>query len=330
MNGEILQIAKEHLHKVKRSGNEEVMAICPFHRKADGSEEHTGSFAMNIHSGLWYCHACHLRGNLYTFLRDVGISRADIDFRYKGALEEAEHYAPARPDPLAVVEATTEALDESFLGMFDFCPVDLLNDGYPEELLRRFDVGFDEKHMRITFPLRDKKGRLIGISGRTIINAQPRYKVYDYEYKDFGLPERKTEKRVLLWNIHKIAIQLAFERDIESQYVVVTEGFKGAMRVAQAGIANTTALMGSYLSSEQQWMLERLGCPVLLMFDNDQAGQSGLLDAAKRLSKTMSRVYIVEYNAPQPSDLQQAAIIDALLGAKQANSWLTQQAIHPY
>lgn len=325
MTEDLRQAAQQYLKKVRPTGNENVMAICPFHRKADGSEEKGASFAMNIYNGLWFCHSCHARGNLYTFLRDIGLSRADIEFRYKALIEEAEHHAPQRADPLHPIEPTKELLDESFLGLFDFCPQLLLDEGYPEELLRKFSVGFDEKHQRITFPLRDLRGRLCGISGRSVDGKEPRYKVYDKEYLAFGLPERKTEKRALVWNMHDVLIQLDFEKDPGARFVVVVEGFKAVMRVAQSGISGVVGLLGSHMAQEQQWALEGLGCPVLLMLDNNPAGRKGQHDAAMRLLKTVQRLHVVEYAGDQPSDLSTQDIVTAVSTAPTINTWLLKQ-----
>jgi DNA primase len=331
VSDEIKQIAQTYLRKVKPSGNEDVMAICPFHSKSDGTEERNPSFAMNVYSGLWYCHSCHARGNLYSFLRNVGLPRADIEFYYKGVLEEAAQYAPKPPNPLDPVQATKEPLEESLLGLFDFCPKLLLDEGYPEELLRQFDVGYDEKHQRITFPLRNIEGALVGLSGRTVTGAFPRYKIYDKEYLDFGLPERKTEKRALLWNAHRVLVQHTFHPDPDEQYVVITEGFKAVMRVAQAGINNVVGLLGSYMSQEQQWVIERLmDGPIFMMLDNNDAGRLGQLDATKRLMKTVPNVWVVDYDAAQPSELSTTAIQEALLAAKPALTWLTHQAAAAY
>ena len=140
----IREIAERFLYQVKLSGSTDVMAICPFHRKADGSEEKNGSFAMNICNGLWYCHSCHSSGNLYTFLRDVGVSRNDIDLIYKDTLEQARHHAPKKSSPLEIIAPVEMGpLDESFLGLFDFCPQLLIDEGFSEQTLRHFDVGYD-------------------------------------------------------------------------------------------------------------------------------------------------------------------------------------------
>lgn len=325
MTDAIRQIAHTYLRKVKPTGNENVMALCPFHSKADGSEEKNPSFAMNIYSGLWYCHSCHSRGNLYTFLRDIGLPRSEITLRFKTTIEEAEKYAPARPNPLNPIEPTKEPLDESLLGLFDFCPQLMLDEGYPEELLRQFDVGFDEKHLRITFPLRDWRGRLVGISGRTVVNATPRYKVYDKEYVDFGLQPRETQKRALLWNTHNVFTQFTFDNPAD-QFVVVCEGFKAVMRVVQGGISAAVGLLGSYMSSEQQWLLESMGCPVFLMLDNNPAGRVGQLDAGRRLLKAVEHLHVVQYDADQPSDLQPQAVVDAILRAPHFSTWAAKQA----
>lgn len=327
MSDSILQIAQQYLRKVKKSGNENVMAICPFHRKADGTEERSPSFALNIYSGLWYCHACHSSGNLYTFLRDVGVSRTDIEFHYRSALDEAAQYAPQRFDPMNPIEPTEQPLPDGFLGLFDMCPQLLLDEGYPEELLRAFDVGFDEKHQRITFPLRDWRGRLVGISGRTVIDAKPRYKVYDKEYLDFGLPARETQKRALLWNIDRVIPHLAFD-ETGTGLLVLSEGFKAVMRIAQAGISAVVGLLGSRMSLEQQRLIDKLPCTKVLMLDTNEAGMLGQIDAGLRLQPSTPHLLVATYNANQPSDLTPHEVIDAVADARPFSTWYSEISSH--
>ena len=321
MTDDILTLAQKYLERVKRSGADDIMSVCPFHRKSDGTTERTPSFAMSIRSGLWYCHSCHARGNLHSFLKNVGVPHAEIELRYKPLLDDATRHVPAKTNPLVPLEAVKEPLPESLLARFETCPTMLLEEGFPEDLLRRFDVGFDPIHNRITFPLRNARGQLIGISGRAVDGQHPRYKVYDWEYRDFELPERKTEKRAIVWNLHNVLIEGLFTKQQPDRFVVVVEGFKAVMRVAQAGISNVVGLLGSFLSEEQQGVLCRLGCPILLMLDSNDAGQAGQFDAGVRLNRDVPNLYVVHYNAPQPSDLQPAEIHTALLQAQRFQTW---------
>ena len=325
----IRELAQQYLTRIKPSGNENIMAICPFHRKADGSGERTPSFSMNVNSGLWYCHSCHARGNLYTFLRDVGLSRSAIDLNYKTVIEDAQEYIPAPIKFGNIVEPCEDILDESFLGLFDkleTVPDELAKDGLAPETLRAFDVGLDTKHSRITFPLRNSRGELVGISGRAIKSGvKPRYKIYDKEYLDFGIPERKLERRSILWNYHNVATQLHFETDESLKFVVIAEGFKAVMKIAQAGISTVVGAIGSYLTSEQKILLEELDAVYIVFFDNDDPGIAGQQDAVFKLLKIGRNVYAAQYSKHQPSDLNQEEVQQAILDAKLGKTWLQEQ-----
>ena len=193
--------------------------------------------------------------------------------------------------------------------------------GFPPDLCQMFGVGFDERHMRVTFPLRDLSGRLVGISGRSVNGEGKRYKVYDKEYLDFGLPERKTEKRALVWNAHEAVVALALEPDPLARRLVLVEGFKAAMRVAQSGISAVVALLGSYMTTEQWYFIEHTGTSVCLMFDNNPAGRSGTFESAKRLLTSTRELRFVEYNAEQPSDLTPEEVLAAVAAAPLFSSW---------
>jgi DNA primase len=322
----VLDAVRSHLKKIKPSGNEEVAAICPFHRKPDGSEERGPSFYINVNNGLWFCHSCHSRGNLYTFLRNVGITHFEITEQYKYLLDEVSQHRAAKPDAFNLVAPTKEPLNESLLGLFDYYPEQMREWGFPPELCKRFGVGFDEAHMRITFPLRDYAGRLVGISGRAVTdNIWPRYKIYDKEYELFGLPARETQKRAILWNAHEAIAVLAKETDPAKRRLVIVEGFKAAMRVAQSGISAVVAFIGSYMSFEQQCKLESTEADIYMMLDNNAAGRTGCLDAYEHLLGNTLHISMVEYNADQPSDLTPEEVTTAIAAAKPFAVWFHQR-----
>jgi DNA primase len=320
MSESLKQLLSPYLEKSKPSGNENVLAICPFHRKPDGSKERNPSFSMNVYNGLWHCFSCHAGGNLYTFLRDVGVSRHEIDRDYKDHIEQARSRGPKTVEYAELEEPTDDPpLPESFLGLFDYCPTVLTDDGFPPELLRSFDVGFDLKHLRITFPLRDHEGRLVGISGRALEDINPRYKVYDTEYLDFGMPKRHLKKGALIWNLHAVLARWSFIAH-KDRYLIVTEGYKATMRVVQAGLPNTGALMGSSVTHQQKRLLSRLGCPIYLMFDNDIPGREGQASVGRKLCNS-SLLRVMSYDAQQPSDLSLQEIQEAFNQATPFAQW---------
>lgn len=323
----LLELVKPYLKRIKNSGPENIMAICPFHRKADGSEERSGSFSMNKYNGLWYCHSCHESGTVRSFLSRVGVADFVVK-EWAPIIDSAAKAMPAARSPLQPVAATEEILEESFLGLFDAIPKEILEDpdylaGFSPELLRRFDIGFDSFHERITYPLRDLEGRLIGISGRSL-GKGARYKLYDKEYEHWGLRARGTEKRVIIWNAHQVEAHLTTSIDPSDRYIVIVEGFKGCMNVVQAGIENTIALLGSNPTDEQIWWINRMDVPLYLMFDNDEAGYAGTLAAGNALPRGLHSVDVVPYDALQPSDLQPSEVLDSLLTSIPFGSWFHQ------
>jgi len=313
----VFEIAKKYLTHVKRSGPENIMATCPFHEMG---HKVTTTFTMSLTKGLFFCFSCEAKGTLPMFLRDVGMPRAVVEHRYNTLIEALARHRDPEPNALKPGPGifSTDPLPEGLLGIFDMCPKALLEEGFTEEILASFDVGYDERHQRITYPLRDLAGKLIGISGRTIYeDVHPKYKVYDKELMAWGLPERKLAKGSILWNAHAVYPAVYFK---SQPTLVLVEGYKACMWLVQAGIKNTVALMGSYMTYEQQWMLERLGAPVYIMLDNDQAGRKGRDYIGKTLAKSLP-VKVVTYDAPQPSDLGQFAVREALEGALEYHCW---------
>jgi DNA primase len=320
-NLELRSLAEKYLQKVRPSGPENIMAICPFHTKG-GAPERRGSFAMNTLTGLWFCHACGERGNLRSFLRNVGASPLLIDTFYKPLLETLDNTSwKNRKKNRLFVNPREEPIPESVLGLFDYCPTGLLEEGFSEETLRHFDIGFDRKNARITYPLRDMLGRLVGFSGRATDDHPAKYKIYSKEeYEAWELPSKSTDKADLIWNIDKVYPKAYFTKEPE---IIMVEGFKSVMWLWQAGYYETIALMGSYLSPRQKMILERIGGTVYLFFDNDKAGHKAYHWVSKSLASSLS-VRIIRYEGHQPTDLTTAELHTAVNNAVDYYRWILQ------
>lgn len=302
--------------RVKSVGNSNVMLRCPFH------EDNDPSFCMSTLTGLYICYGCEVQGNFKQFLQKTGYSHRDIKLKFGVTLEKLQKNAPPPQDPLkpTVVMAENRHIDESLLGLFHFCPEVLLEDGFTEEALLHFGIGVDQVHERITFPLRDLAGHLVGISGKAMREDQAeRYKVYSEEYKYWDLPPYKTEKSDLLWNVHELWEPMRMAHGWPVLYVV--EGFKAAMWLWQAGFPNVVALMTKRMSKTQSWIIQRMGCTVVLMLDNDEAGIGGTIKVSRELYKRFGKFQIVEYDGLQPTDVPQDVLPDVLRGAKNYSSF---------
>lgn len=319
-----LEVADKYLTGIKKSGPENILAICPFHTKADGRPERTPSFAMSLTTGLWVCHSCKERGNFRMFLKAQGISRQQFDTTYKDLLAELDSSTAGKKRKSYITVDEAE-LDEACLGLFQYRPEQMVEWGFTDETLLRFDVGFDQKNNRITFPLRNLYGKLVGISGRSTDGRDPRYKIYSKEeYEAWGIrPPNGTERGELIWNFDKVYPTAFFEHGTE---VVIAEGFKGCMWIHQAGIAEVVAMIGSSMSHVQQMMFERLGGPFYLFLDNDFAGERAKAYLGKQLAKS-STVRVVEYEGNQPTDLSPESVLLALETAQDFNQWALRKRI---
>lgn len=321
----VLEIAERFLDGVRQAGPDNLMAFCPFHENV-----HTPAFTMSLTRGVYFCFSCHAKGTLWQFLSEMG--EVDLRKRY-GPLFEALDVAERPATATAGVEARkfllrNDPLPEELLGLFEAVPTELEAEGFTEETLQYFDVGVDVVHNRYTFPLRDAQGTLVGISGRLPKGAEgPKYRVYDYEYTDFALsPREQLVKKELIWNFHRVRRQVMSG---EATNVIIVEGFKAAMWVHQHGFPDVVALMGSFLSDAQAYLLEQLGVPLYVFLDLGEAGERGTDYAGDRLSRT-TPVYVCPYpeHAPekaQPTDLDETSLVHALTHAIPYITWYTQR-----
>jgi len=85
--------------------------------------------------------------------------------------------------------------------------------------------------------------------------------------------------------------------------LLVVEGVFDALRCVQNGYAATVAVFGSSLSEEQAQLLADTGRAVVLMFDGDEAGRTGMLAAAHKLAPHAFVRMIRLDDGRQPDDL---------------------------
>ncbi|MFO1256231.1 MAG: DNA primase [Sphingomonadaceae bacterium] len=131
---------------------------------------------------------------------------------------------------------------------------------------------YDRFRDRLTMPIHDARGRVIGFAAR----------ILDADKKDapkyLNSPDTPLfDKGRTLFNLHR-----AGPASRQSGRIVVVEGQMDVIALAAAGIAEAVAPMGTALTERQLEMLWRLvECPVLC-FDGDAAGQRAAMRAVTR------------------------------------------------
>lgn len=334
MEVDLAEVAKQLLGEVQRAGPNNVMARCPLHLNKHGVRETNPSFGLNIQNGLWNCYSCGEKGNLKQLLYKLNVG-GDLGLasNWKDILEELKARAPVRvPRTGYWLKPFPEekVLPEHVLGLFRHAPQQMLVWGFRKAVLRAYDIGYDSKNCRITFPLRDFTGQLVGFSGRDLLNlGGPRYKVYGKrEYELWGLPALDhPPKGELLWGYHQAVAVTSTRPGLP---IVLTEGFKAHLWLVQAGYPVTLALLGSAMTEEHQHLLERLGGTIYVFLDNDAAGQKKY-QIAERLSRTHD-VRIPIYPTTQPDQLPPEEVRAAIENAPSYLTWRFQNPpdINPY
>lgn len=132
-----------------------------------------------------------------------------------------------------------------------------VNDGISIATQEEFEIGFDLEYERITIPVRDSFGRLVGVKGRYFGKVVP-----SGTNKYLAIQEYK--KSAVLYGLNKTIDFIMKERK-----VYVFESEKSVMQCWDYGVKNVVSIGGHNISETQIWDLENLGVEIILCFDKD-------------------------------------------------------------
>ena len=339
MNDRLVELLGRYLRFLKPAGRGEFACPCPFHK---GGQERKPSCYINIEKGVFHCHTCKESGTLPKMLKRLRAPREAIDSASSMIQPETKKQRERRR--FTNPEDEIHLLNEGLLGVFDFKPTDLTRAGFDPKTLRSMDIGFDRKNMRITFPIRDKIGRLVGISGRDVTGNGPKYHVYkskvDPKNKhapnllDFAPDDPEAQARYRnydikshfhLWNFHNVYPAL-IAPDSEVDALIIVEGYKACLWLLQHGIDNVVAVQGSRLSWQQRRMLQQFRLNIILFLDANEAGMIGTLKTGPALLRDGHRVAVAEYpdwcdESAQPDNLDRDEVYDALDNVISFRQW---------
>ena len=185
----------------------------------------------------------------------------------------------------------------------------LTRKGYSEKEILDMSLGvksdnelIDMFRNRITFPITSDKGEIIAYSARIFHNEDASKYINSKESIIF-------KKGSIFYNYDKCRLEA-----LKTKTVIIVEGQMDAIRVYSSGIKNVIATMGTALTSEHIKLLKRLNSKdsfdrlmcddkkVILMMDNDDAGEKSTLSNGEALIKEGIDVSVVRLSGEKDPD----------------------------
>lgn len=301
---DIVEVVSSRI-QLKKTGKN-YSACCPFHK------EKTPSFTVSPDKQFYYCFGCGAGGNALGFVMDHDqlefpqaveelAKRAGMDVPReerggRGHTPRQPTDSPLYPLLSAAAEFYKQALKSHPARK---AAVNYLKGrGLTGEIARDFGLGFAPpgwdnllKHLggdnlqlkamldagllvensdtgkrydrfrdRVMFPIRDSRGRIIAFGGRVLGDDKPKY---------LNSPETPVfHKGQELYGLYE-----ARQKNRDLDEIMVVEGYMDVIALAQQGIRNAVATLGTATSEEHIKRLFRLVPSILFCFDGDQAGR---------------------------------------------------------
>lgn len=286
---------------LKKSGANFV-CVCPFH-----NDKHP-SMSISPSKGIYHCFSCKAGGDAIKFVMEyekLGYVEAieklasiynvaleytssknepkidkkileNLNLHYKMLLyknPEALNYLKSRSITDAIIEkwelgwAAGSQNTLNLLQNENIEPKEALEVG----AIKQNESGYYASFInRITFPIYNHLGRLVGFGGRTISDNPAKYinspqsQIFDKSKIFYGYDKAKSE----IYRSHSI---------------VICEGYMDCIMLHAAGINNAVAVLGTALTQKHIPLIQRGDIKVTLSFDSDSAGINAAFKSARLL-----------------------------------------------
>lgn len=322
---DIVDVIGSYIDLVPQGKN--YFGVCPFHN------DHSPSLSVSPEKQIYKCFTCSASGNVFTFVQNyenisfidavkkvadrvgvhVDISGSkfiDINKKYYDIMDLSNKFF--------VNNLNSKAGDEARKYLIDVRKLD-------EETIREFGIGlalgdnnlnkilsakgysdkdivdmslandtsnglYDMFRNRITFPITNDKGNIIAYSARIFNNEDTSKYINSKESIIF-------KKGYTFYNYDKCRLEA-----LKLRKVYLVEGQMDAIRVYASGIKNVIASMGTALTINHIKLLKKLNSKVVLVMDNDSAGEKSTLLNGEELVKNGIDIGVVRLNGEKDPD----------------------------
>lgn len=326
---------------VSRATADERLFSCPFPGHTHGDTR--PSAYMNDGSKdeskatVWKCHGCGRSGNAISFYAEIeNVSKQEAarhlreqyapDFRqprggaisteFELRMNEREQQARNKRGlnlPMIPYERYMELFAVDWYDAYQQttlpdCPPAvsyMFERGFTADTLMAWDIGYDEISDRITIPVHDVLGQLIGVKARTWKGKQQE------KIKYLILGDKEGRRARYGWaHYEKSRVLFGIDKCGAAPTIVLVEGELDVIACWQVGIA-AVATGGAALSRTQAVLLRDQADEVVVFYDSNNAGWEGAADVVVDLQPFM-RVRVVDDHDSDASQLVQDGKADEL------------------
>ena len=287
---DLSQHGVDRFHQFRRNGDN-IQTSCPFHKNG---QERKPSFGVNGEIDRCHCFSCSWSGTIEEMISELYGYQDEGKFGKRWLVKRFNTVEiETRPNILEnfggrknvrnsircdnITNGTiSNFITEEELDKYRYIHPYLYQRGLTDEIIERFDIGYDRERKEITFPVRDIEGRCVFVAGRSV------------ERKFFRLPK----------GIDKPVYQAYRFNSGKYRTAYITESFFNCLTCWKYD-KPAMAMIGTG-NQKQYEILNKL--PVreyILAFDPDEAGRK----ATERFRKNVHGKIIKELVYPDNRDI---------------------------
>jgi DNA primase len=291
---DIIDVVGRHVQLKK--GGQNFLGLCPFHG------EKTPSFTVSPSKQFYHCFGCGVHGSAIGFLMELrGLSYVEA---IRELAQQVGLKVPESSERGRETAGRLSALSDLLKTAVDFYRAQLKENrdaidylksrGLTGQSAARFALGYapdawqplraavdnyddprlveaglviadegkryDRFRGRIMFPIRSARGQVIGFGARIIGSGEPKY---------LNSPETPLfHKGQELYGLHEARDSIR-----QADRAIVCEGYLDVIQLAQAGLGETVAALGTAVTTAHVSTLLRTTDQVVFAFDGDAAGR---------------------------------------------------------
>lgn len=296
LKAELYSKGIDRFHMFRNNGDN-IQTNCPFHKNG---QERKPSFGVNGNLNKCHCFACGWSGGIDDMISEL-FGFVDNKYGKRWLIKRFNTIEiESRPNILegfndrirsrniknnsnsAGINNPDIYISDEQLDKYRYIHSYMYERGLTDEIIERFDIGYDRERDCITFPIKDIEGRCVFVATRSV------------RTKFFGLPKGQDKPVYMAYNF----------RDGMYRNAYITESFLNCLTLWKFGLP-AMAMIGTG-NKKQYEILEKL--PVreyILCFDPDKAGRKATQRFKQNVKGKIIKEIIYEEEGKDINDLQE-------------------------